>query len=102
MAKFYVGQRVRIKWSNGWPELAGQEGAVAEIGDFERVSESNGPYRVAPDCWGSCVAPRASLYGGRKFVPSEEQLEPIQPEGWKKISWEEMKDLWTPKELSHA
>ena len=32
MSRFYVGQRVRIKWSLGWPELAGQEGTIKDKG----------------------------------------------------------------------
>lgn len=80
MAKFFVGQRVRIKWSKGWPELAGQEGVINGLAGnkgIEGVSE----WTVAPDIWGSHRAPSPGLNGGIFFAPNSNQLEPLQPDG---------------------
>lgn len=101
MAKFYVGQRVRkvkLCGSSGvCPEMPlGREGMIVRLYFAERGSETcdGGVLPADIDCEvdfdGDC---RSCAFW---------QLEPIQPEGWKKISWEEMKDLWTPKELSHV
>lgn len=77
MAVFVIGQRVRIKWSNHWPELAGQEGTVQNssfVGADEHVQGAGYYYWVAPDCWGTFKAPD----GGGLFAPRGEQLEPVQ------------------------
>ncbi len=76
MSKFRVGQRVRIKWSLGWPELAGEEGRIT--GEFS----CDGPFgksdwEVAPDSWGSCRAPKQGVNGAKFFAPSSDQLSPI-------------------------
>lgn len=83
MATFFVGQRVRIKWSCGWPELSGSEGRVVELGRTITVGPNAGisGVTVAPDIWGSEIAPHESLHGARRFTPLHEQLEPIQPSG---------------------
>lgn len=96
--KFYIGQRVRIKWSNGWPELAGVEGTI--VGDMiygennilvRSGVEKKGTfaYKVAPDTWGTNQAPREGALGGLFFAPTSDQLEPIQPSGWKTVEWED-------------
>jgi hypothetical protein len=77
MAKFFVGQRVRIKWSTMWPSLSGQEGRIVGrssqvIGVCGRRTE----WLVAPDCWGSSWAPEP-VGDAERFAPSSEQLEPI-------------------------
>lgn len=82
MSKFFVGQRVRILYSNCWPELAGSEGRI--IG-FEApragIDDPHGEVGVAPDMWGSSLAPWPGLNGGSWFYPNTSQLEPILPEG---------------------
>lgn len=92
MATFRVGQRVRIKWSDGWPELAGEEGTVTAVNMMSKRSNGEivqGAVEVAPDCWGSSNAPHPGRGGSAMFAPLPEQLEPIQPEGNKTISWED-------------
>lgn len=89
MAQFRVGQRVRIKWSIGWPELAGQEGRIEgvcritvgpSVGDFG--------FSVAPDSWGSPLAPRKGRNGGTRFAALHEQLEPLTDDRNQVIPWE--------------
>lgn len=82
MAKFYSGQRVRILWSNGWPELKGHEGTVVRT-DVVSLGPSAGEhgYIVAPDCWGGERAPRLGNEGGALFCAMPEQLEPVLPDG---------------------
>lgn len=96
MPKFFVGQRVRILYSYGWPELNGKEGRVAlcnaEISNEKSPAFGKLGYEVAPDAWGTVFAPRASSSGGSIFTPLGEQLEPILPEGHKAgdFSYEEL------------
>lgn len=97
MARFYVGQRVRIKYSLGWPELAGKEGTIVgkpEDGGIRGGSE----WTVAPDVWGTYVAPQMSSKGGKIFGPNSDQLEPIT-DSYDLASWESMRDLWVPEHL---
>lgn len=80
MSKFFIGQRVRILWSMGWPELLGQQGRIVGIHPTpgrHGLSE----WQVAPDCWGSQEAPRIGDGGGTIFAPNSSQLEPILPDG---------------------
>jgi hypothetical protein len=79
MAKFYVGQRVRILYSNGWPELAGQEGRIVSTARNSGI-HGDSEWQVAPDAWGTDIAPRPSLSGGYAFGPNSSQLEPILPD----------------------
>ena len=94
MATFYVGQRVRIKWSLRWPELAGSAGVVIGHADPEDCAEFGCEYVVSPDCWGSHQCPYAD---SEAFAPNSDQLEPIQPEGHKTVEWSEC--LWLPEHL---
>lgn len=100
MAKFFVGQRVRIKWSLKWPELSGCEGTVVGITDGSK-SPTRGPhgsgpglyYEVVPDGCTSNLLPLAtSPTGVSYFAPSPDQLEPlIKPDNevgsWEKLGW---------------
>ena len=94
MPKFFVGQRVRILYSHGWPELNGQEGRVVALNQEVATGPGKGSqgYYVAPDCWGTHKAPYLGLHGGNGFCPLSEQLEPILPEGHKAgdFSYEEL------------
>jgi len=94
MATFYVGQRVRIKWSLNWPELAGCEGTVFGLAEIEEDDDVLCEYLVAPDCWGTHQSPYAD---DSVFGPSSDQLEPIQPEGHKTVEWTEC--AWMPEHL---
>ena len=99
MKKLYVGCRVRILSSNGWPELAGEEGVItgpAKSGGVLGDSE----WAVAPRCWGSAVAPRRAENGGKVFWPNSSQLEPIVDPGRKVISWEECS--WQPEHIEQG
>ena len=96
MKRLFVGCRVRILWSLGWPELAGQEGRItAPAWDGGVTGRSQ--WIVAPDCWGSPIAPPTGNNGGNCFAPNSNSLEPIIPEGHQLVSWEAMKGLWTPE-----
>lgn len=82
MSAFFVGQRVRIVWSAGWPELAGCEGRIVGFATLTvglNIGES--AYSVAPDRWGSPIAPTIGMNGGIAFAALSDQLEPILPEG---------------------
>lgn len=87
MTIFAVGQRVRIKWSKHWPELAGHEGTVQKTGHAtaqEHVFGEGFYYWVAPDCWGSFEGP-----DGNYFAPRDYQLEPVQDDKQRSASQEE-------------
>ena len=105
MTTFRVGQRVRIKWSNGWPELAGQVGTVcgkALLTNWVGESSPDGTnVQVRPDVWGALRAPTASRYGGFYFSPKACQLEPLTDSNTL-VSWESMRDLWVPEHLREA
>lgn len=99
MARFRIGMCVRIKYSIGWPELAGEEGTIVEpstIGVGPCLGRKG--WRVSPDIWGSYRAPYESLYGATYFCPIEDQLEPIT-DSYDLVSWESMRDLWVPEHL---
>lgn len=93
MPKFFIDQRVRILWSNHWPELKGQEGRIVGGPDPSRTAPGSEPgdWLVAPDCWGTSLAPTGASTSGR-FSPKSEQLEPILPEGHRPalLSYEEL------------
>ena len=97
MAKFFVGQRVRILWSAAWPELAGQPGTVIGRVGPDAEAEPECEWDVAPDPWGSHTSPHAD---GR-FSPHEGQIEPISDSN-QLSSWEAMKELWTPERLGEV
>lgn len=73
MSRFFVGQRVRIKYSLTWPELDGTEGVIQGFDD--------GDLLVAPDSWGSEVCPYPDIDTEQYFAPYPEQVEPLLPEG---------------------
>jgi hypothetical protein len=82
MKALFVGQRVRILLSEGWPELAGEEGRIiSAVSPDEDDVDPDSEWDVAPDCWGTSAAPVIGLHGGEYFAPSSDQLEPILPEG---------------------
>jgi hypothetical protein len=82
MAKFFVGQRVRILRSENWPELAGSEGRVVGFISEADIGDPRCEVRVAPDEWGSERCPmRLGRNGARRFAPPSSNLEPILPEG---------------------
>lgn len=89
MKRLFIGCRVRILYSTTWPELAGQEGRIVGLSPSEGVSGQS-EWLVAPDCWGTPVAPKAKIvmyknipHRGTRFAPNSDQLEPILPEGHK-------------------
>ena len=100
MTTFRIGQRVRIKWSAGWPELAGEQGTIvcrASDAGVYGMSE----WHVAPDVWGTHVAPHPSKDGAIFFGPNSQQLEPLTDSNTL-VSWESMRDLWVPEHLREA
>jgi hypothetical protein len=95
MSKFYVGQRVRIRWCLSWPELAGAEGVIVgrkTCTDLKTWKLMD--WEVAPDAWGDSSAPGSC---GRYFAPSSDQLEPLQPERNQTIAWSEC--VWKPEHM---
>lgn len=76
-----MGQRVRILYSNNWPELAGGEGRIVRFLAPRAIDDFRGEVEVSPDAWGSSSAPHPGLRDGAWFFPSTSQLEPILPEG---------------------
>ena len=85
----FIGARVRILWSNNFPELAGEEGRI--IGKQDSGGRYNaGMWNVAPDIWGSDskpgLQPDPDSYPNR-FAPHSEQLEPILPESAKPLGY---------------
>lgn len=100
MSRLYVGCRVRILLSIGWPELAGQEGRiVCRAADSAWANPVPKDWVVRPDSWGSARAFCKQKGRMMEFAPSADQLEPIIPEGHQVISWEEMAGLWTPEKV---
>ena len=96
MATFRVGQRVRIIVSYKWPHLSGSEGTVIEECRLIR-RESGTPAASGEVEWmGVRVLPDIDMK--LNFVPCPHQLEPISDSNTK-ISWADMADLWTPKQL---
>lgn len=78
MAVFKVGDRVRIRWSIGWPELAGQAGTIVGH-DPHWNGHAECEWDVFVDSWGSNRAPMPSARGRTYFCPRSDQLEPIIP-----------------------
>ena len=100
MTAFRVGQRVRIKWSDGWPELAGEVGTIVGTSRHGGIN-GTGEWLVAPDAWGSPVGPRLSNHGAIVFGPNSRQLEPLSDSNTL-VSWESMRDLWVPDDMREA
>lgn len=102
MSKFYVGQRVRILWSVGWPELNGTIGVIFASASHGKCPEGLplsfvGEWLVIPNIWPDGHHPAQRSHSGGKcwFTPDSEQLAPAY-DGNEKVSWESMKDLWQP------
>ena len=95
----FVGAKVRILWSNGWPELAGDEGRITSRSPDCGI-RGDSEWRVAPNKWGTHIAPYASMGGGLIFAPNASQLEPILPEGAQPLgySFEQMMSEFGVKE----
>lgn len=87
MSRFFVGQRVRLKWSHTFPQYVGREGRIVKIGMFWQ--------RHAFELEGRVV----EFFGhvmdfDHEFAPEASQLEPILPEGHQPTTWSEC--LWRP------
>ena len=99
MTTFYVGQRVRIKWSINFHELSGTLGTV--ISEFRMMKRKEGVYTggyfCRPDVWDTDIAPGWES----PFAPEPEQLEPAT-DSYDLISWESMRDLWMPEHLRES
>lgn len=80
MKKLFIGCRVRILYSDSWPELAGEEGRVVSRVTGGGITGRE-EWHVAPDRWGSEHAPTLGRLGGTRFSPNSDQLEPILPDG---------------------
>lgn len=94
MSGFFVGQRVRIRWSLTWPSLNGQPGRIiAKLSDAQRQylpAGHTGEWEVAPDAWGGSASPDAAGF----FFPASEQLDPLTPEGMRPVEWTDC--AWQP------
>jgi hypothetical protein len=91
MAAFYVKQRVRIKFSYTWPELAGEVGTILAASD--PVPGRSGEWEVGPDVWGGKSSPPS---GWNIFAPGGDQLEPATDAN-DKIEWDVC--CWAPEHL---
>ena len=100
MTTFRVGQRVRIKWSDNWPELAGEVGTIVGTSPHGGINGTS-EWLVAPDVWGSYVGPWPGNSGVGVFGPNSRQLEPLSDSNTL-VSWESMRDLWVPEHLRAA
>ncbi|QHJ81513.1 MAG: hypothetical protein [Bacteriophage sp.] len=76
----FIGAKVRIIWSTGWPELSGEVGIIIGRSATKGVNGVS-EWIVCPDIWGSPYAPRKGNNGATRFGPCSAQLEPILPEG---------------------
>lgn len=95
----FVGAKVRILWSNGWPELEGDEGRIVSRSKNSGI-RGDSEWWVAPNKWGTHIAPYASMSGGLIFAPNASQLEPIAPDGEQPLgySFEKMMSEFGVKE----
>lgn len=91
MSRFYVGQRVRIKFSRRWPELSGTEGTVSLL-MYGCAERKPGTVPVAPDAWGSIICPHGDAY----FSPKEENIEPAT-DSYDVTTWDSC--VWRPEHL---
>jgi hypothetical protein len=86
MSRFFVGQRVRIKWASNFPFLAGQEATVLSKIDDDDVPPGTEEWEIAPDCWGTSRTPDDII-----LVAPSEQLEPATDSntkvGWATCAW---------------
>lgn len=82
---FFVGARVRIKWSYSWPGLAGMTGVIYAKGPGTPGKHGNTrDWMVKPDCWPTEFAPAPSTCGDphiNRFAPNEAAIEPLTPDG---------------------
>ena len=94
MARFYVGQRVRVLWKRTGPSPPGVEGRVVEIGYWPAgtLAKNGAAYQYGGQCFVDIGTENLGLF-------LFDQLEPIQDPGRQVISWEEMADLWTPEKV---
>lgn len=102
MKKLFVGQRVRIIYSLGWPELAGEVGTIIEASAYPynhpRLAGKS-CWIVAPDCWDGPTAPRYSVVGEYKagrLGAADDQLEPASDAN-EMTSWDQC--VWQPEHL---
>lgn len=98
MARFYLGQRVRIKYSQDWPELAGLAGTILGKPPVNAIALHGGygDWVVRPDGFDSEFLKHPA--GMVMFCPYEDQLEPAS-DSYELVSWESMRDLWVPEHL---
>lgn len=96
MNRFFVGQRVRIKWSEAWPELTGQEGKIVGPSKKRPNDDPRSEWRVAPDVWGTEIAPPTATKSGKAFAPMSSQLEPIT-DCYDKAEWSDC--VWRPDHM---
>lgn len=101
MSRFFVGQRVRILFSEGWPELAGETGTI----EASRVPIAHGAdagslgWPVAPDAWCSSRPPCVGVHGAVRLACPERNLQPLY-DGNQAVSWETC--AWRPTEDASA
>ena len=97
MSRFFVGQRVRIKWAK--TELGRQN--VGKAGVIISVREGvDVDTKLERAGYGLDIAPE--FYDGKCWLAwRSEQLEPISDSNTL-VSWESMRDLWVPEHLRVA
>jgi hypothetical protein len=94
MAKFYVGQRVRIVRTVNYPEVLGREAVITglykDAWDGRKLYDG---YSLDFQVQGIPYLPPVN------YVARQEDIEPMIDPGREVISWEDMADLWTPEKL---
>lgn len=91
MAKFYTGQKVRIVKAQEYPELLNSEALVVGAPDNFSGSDRNGRVSVV-------YSYPIHVFGrDEEFIATEDELEPIIPEGLE--SPEAIEELYEPGPL---
>ena len=96
MSAFRVGQRVRVVWAPSLPFLLGREATV--LSALETVlglysNEVAARHHIRVDGYGE-TGPL-----GNRLMAKPCQLEPLY-DGNELVSWESMRDLWVPSEVT--
>lgn len=96
MAKFFVGQRVRVIRASCSPHLVGREAIIQAVEVRGKACTKGGLMEF--------IGVRTNLknFRGTPHVAQLDNIEPIIPDGAKPGNWETLKDIWTPAKLKES